>query len=396
MDKLEIIGQEKVLFYLSEREKTGKLPNVMLFTGPSGVGKTTTAKKVAIDIIKDITENDIACVIEGQDTENIKFFNMSILKSDDEVKRVISNFTPAIYGKKVLILDECHGMNNQQQDALLIQLESLDKSIYVIMCTTDAYRLNDSLIGRVDVTLRFNALSKSELKRLCQKLCEEYNLQFSLNKQDAISKISLYSNGDARVLQKTMLELKNLETTITEEHLDAMLGDVGIIQPVTLLKMLSVNITQALEFTDKLVIDNTFRSRCAKLLALMNGTNEVISLSEQKLLNSLDTKLKELYFKFLCDILDDTTIDNPKLISLVYRYYEMSSSFNEFIVNERLVKNKGKVKDNFEDAIDVVEDKVERASLKINQEMENLKPKEIDYNMLEEVEDDNQQSEEIF
>ena len=130
MDKLEIIGQEKVLFYLSEREKTGKLPNVMLFTGPSGVGKTTTAKKVAIDIIKDITENDIACVIEGQDTENIKFFNMSILKSDDEVKRVISNFTPAIYGKKVLILDECHGMNNQQQDALLIQLESLDKSIY--------------------------------------------------------------------------------------------------------------------------------------------------------------------------------------------------------------------------------------------------------------------------
>lgn len=322
----DIIGHAKLLEYLSNKIETKTLSNIILLVGVQGIGKTSIAKRIALCL--EGTNNNKDNILNGKDTENVKFFNMSVLKSDEEIRRVCANFTRPISGSKILILDECHGMTLEQQDSLLTQLEHLPGDLYVIFCTTEISRIREALLSRIKATFKLNNLSRSELMMLCKKLLVDNNVNYDGTIEQLASRLCKFSNGDARLLHNTIEEIKSFNP-VTEEVLETLVGTDDIVIPLMLVQLLEVNILQGFTFLNNLVIDNNLRQNCNTLLSILCG-NLNISLSklEQDKINSLNKMHYNIYCNFLCDIMKDKFIDQSKLTAIFYEYSKKIASTN--------------------------------------------------------------------
>ena len=400
-DKFNIIGQENVLKYVNKRLSTGNMPNIILLTGPQGVGKTTIAKYIALsldDMHNTISDIDINCVLANSSTESIKLFNMSTLTSEEEIKKVNVSFTKPLSGKKILILDECHGMTSAQQDSLLVELEHLHKDIYVIMCTTDVMRLRKALMSRVLLKLRLSKLNRVQLRQLCEKRVKEYNISFSGNYREFISSLCIYANGDARSLDNILIELDNLNKnniSIDKELLDTLIGTTSVINVIMLLHYLETNVAQGLQAIDDMTIDSNFRVNCARTISILNGTQEFTNKDEQELIESLQKRTFDFYCDFLSEILYDTSLDKEKLIGIFYRY---NTQMNKYILptldtSVELLKEAEKKIDN-KVMKNIVEfsPEIQREGKVNKEEYIGNKKSIIDFNYLEEVEDDSTES----
>lgn len=178
----EFSGHSHLVKHLLDRIQRGTLSQYILFYGEEGLGKTTLIKLLAMALScrradKPCGECDMCLDIQDRvirrnlDTENVKTFKMSVEGSKDAIKDVLASMNTSFLDKgvpKVIILEECHGMEDAAQNALLSDLEYLPKDVYVFMATTDISRLSKSLLSRF-VVRTLNRLSKSELISLLNR-----------------------------------------------------------------------------------------------------------------------------------------------------------------------------------------------------------------------------------
>lgn len=126
----EIAGNRNVIDALTEYLSNLKTcPHSFLLTGPAGTGKTTIARIIAksVDALgNDVVEMDIAH-FRGIDTIR-------------EVRKVCG-FTAMEGSSRAFILDECHQLSKDAQNALLKVLEDTPSNVYFILCTTDPQKL---------------------------------------------------------------------------------------------------------------------------------------------------------------------------------------------------------------------------------------------------------------
>lgn len=174
-----IYGQGHIVKYLKERIGRGTLPQYLLYLGEEGLGKTTVLKLTAkalscrgvdkpCNTCATCKEIDEKVIRNNQNTNNILTFKMSVDGSKEAVKDVLANLNTAFLKEgvpKIIILEECHGMPESSQDALLSDLEYLPKNVYVLMATTTTSKLTKALLSRFFV-LNFNRLSKDEMVQL--------------------------------------------------------------------------------------------------------------------------------------------------------------------------------------------------------------------------------------
>ena len=190
---------------LQEYLESDERKQVYLLSGPTGLGKTTTAK---------ILSNWLA---GGQRVEIIER-NMANENTIDSIREVISDFRERtiIAEVRVFILDEPQRIQPKTQDILIKALDILPKDIYVIFCTTDPHMLKDTLRHRTH-EIRFNVLSLLDQVDLVKRIIDKEQFTIGENtdttaniisKSDA-KKIVLNSEGSIRKL------FDNIHTTIT-------------------------------------------------------------------------------------------------------------------------------------------------------------------------------------
>ena len=141
----EVVGNEDVVSYLETIvEETEKRPNVLLFHGQTGCGKTTLARIVA---------NKVGCVLETDFIE----INSANFRGIDTVRDLIKNsrYRPMGGDVRVWLIDEVHKMTNDAQNALLKLLEDTPESSYFMLCTTEPNKLLPTVRGRcVDLQVK--------------------------------------------------------------------------------------------------------------------------------------------------------------------------------------------------------------------------------------------------
>jgi DNA polymerase-3 subunit gamma/tau len=104
--------------------------------GPTGAGKTTLGRIVAGEL-----------GANGDDYREVDTADFRGIEMVREMRKQ-SRFAPLEGGSRVWLLDECHKLSNDAQNALLKALEDPPDHVYYILCTTDPQKLLPTIRGR--------------------------------------------------------------------------------------------------------------------------------------------------------------------------------------------------------------------------------------------------------
>jgi replication factor C small subunit len=197
----EIVGQEKIVERLSAFEEQGTIPHLM-FAGPAGTGKTTSAVALAKDLYGDEWK------------QNFMETNASDERGIDVVRDKIKNFArtkPVDAEYKIIFLDEADALTTDAQQALRRTMEQFSDNARFILSCNYSSKIIDPIQSRCAV-FRFNRLENEKVEEYITRIAEGEDFKISREAIDAVLRVS---GGDLRrvtnVLQTATMQKDKIE-----------------------------------------------------------------------------------------------------------------------------------------------------------------------------------------
>ncbi len=226
-----LVGQDFVVDTLKNSIEKGTIAHAYLFSGPRGVGKTSTARILASALncdsenkpclecpsclgIKNGTSID---VIEIDGASNTSVNDVRVIK--DEVL-----FAPTSSKYKIYIIDEVHMLSNSAFNALLKTIEEPPAYVVFIFATTEIHKVPATIRSRCQ-QFNFRLIDTSTIKNLLGGICAEKGIKAD---DDAILWIAKEGSGslrDAYTLFDQVVAFSGNEITL--EKIKDKLGLVG-------------------------------------------------------------------------------------------------------------------------------------------------------------------------
>ncbi len=193
----EIIGQSKAVKLLGRAMATGRLAHGYLFTGPEGVGKTTTARALAAGVFCEELQDGGPC---GRCAGCVKFSSNNhpdfltirpqgaTIKIDQlrKMKKALS-FPPFESGVRVVLIEDIQTMQREAGNSLLKILEEPPPDNLLLLIASDAEPVLPTITSRCQV-IPFFPLTIEQTAGLVAKLHPE------LSEEEARS-LSVLSGG---------------------------------------------------------------------------------------------------------------------------------------------------------------------------------------------------------
>jgi len=153
----EIVGQEHVTETLKNAIASGKVAHAYLFSGPRGIGKTTTARILAKALNCKEGPTPEPCNKCTSCLEIARGSSLDVLEIDgasnrgiDEIRALRENvkFAPVSSRYKIYIIDEAHQITHDAFNALLKTLEEPPRHIIFMLATTQQERIPPTILSR--------------------------------------------------------------------------------------------------------------------------------------------------------------------------------------------------------------------------------------------------------
>lgn len=162
----EVIGSGDIVAAIKKQLSSGRIPVGWMFSGPTGVGKTTLA------LI-------LARLVQGPDfpadqEPDLDVVNASYFNKIDDVREMIraAEYRPMVGRYKVVILDEAQRLTEAAQNTLLIPMdpakEGEEVSTIWMLCTTDPDKILPALRGRC-LGFRLREMRDKEVHALVER-----------------------------------------------------------------------------------------------------------------------------------------------------------------------------------------------------------------------------------
>lgn len=186
----DIFGQASAIDWLSRAWRNGRLPHGLVFVGPAGIGKATTAGALgALFLCQQPTDAPAACghcpscrvFAAGNHPDFHRVYRQLVRLEKKEAKaRDISvdvirqflvdsaNLKASLGHGKVFIVEEAELMSASAQNSLLKTLEEPQGRSLIVLLTTQLDSLLSTIRSRCQV-VRFASLADDLLKRELQK-----------------------------------------------------------------------------------------------------------------------------------------------------------------------------------------------------------------------------------
>jgi len=153
----EVVGQEHVCETLKNGIASGKIAHAYLFSGPRGIGKTTTARILAKALnckegpAPQPCNKCISCIeISRGSSLDVLEIDGASNRGIDEIRALRENvkFAPVASRYKIYIIDEAHQITHDAFNALLKTLEEPPRHIVFVLATTQPEKIPPTILSR--------------------------------------------------------------------------------------------------------------------------------------------------------------------------------------------------------------------------------------------------------
>lgn len=202
----DVVGQEHITQTLKNSIKSGKIAHAFIFSGPRGIGKTSTARILAkslncpnqkdynpcnqCEVCESITNGSNIDVIEIDGASNRRIDEIRTLRESVQ-------YAPSTVKYKVYIIDEVHMLTTESFNALLKVLEEPPPHIIFIFATTDIHKVPATILSRCQ-RYEFRRLTTEEIKNHLIKIAQYENIEYD---EDALRFIARRADGAMRDAQ---------------------------------------------------------------------------------------------------------------------------------------------------------------------------------------------------
>jgi len=225
-------GQEHVVRTLRNSLQTGQLAHAFLFTGPRGVGKTTSARLVAkaLNCEKGPTAEPCgACapcleIAEGRAVDVVEI-DAASNNGVDNVRDIVEavKYRPARDRYKVFVVDEVHMLSQGAFNALLKTLEEPPPHVKFVLATTDVHRVPETIVSRCQ-RFDFRRLTQQQIVDQLRKVTQAEGMAFS----DAA--LSLVARGAEGGMRDALSLLDRVRAACGDQPGDAEVAEaVGVV-----------------------------------------------------------------------------------------------------------------------------------------------------------------------
>jgi DNA polymerase III subunit gamma/tau len=204
-----VVGQEHIVRTLKNAITANRISHAYLFTGPRGVGKTTTARLLAKAVNCLSPEGGEPCnhcarceeITSGAATDVIEIDGASNGLVDDarELREKVK-YAPVSCRYKVLIIDEVHMMSNAAFNALLKTLEEPPAHTIFILATTESHKIPATIVSRCQ-RFDFRRIPLKEIVERLEAMTRAENIQAD---EEALRAVARGADGSLRDAQSLL------------------------------------------------------------------------------------------------------------------------------------------------------------------------------------------------
>lgn len=226
----------------------GRFPQVLLFAGPKGTGKTsasriignllndpknadavdavffgkTSAKKTAFQ--EPATDSEFAERVYNGTSFVVQEMDAASYRGIDDVRALKDRvMLPPQEGKiAVYILDEVHMFTTEAFNALLKVLEEPPAHAVFILATTELHKIPETIVSR-STKVEFRKATHEELKAVLEKIVKKEKITAE---DSALDRIAELADGSFRDAVK-LLELSAQSGEVSLATVDAVVGESG-------------------------------------------------------------------------------------------------------------------------------------------------------------------------
>lgn len=228
-----VLGQGHVVTTLKNAILQNRVAHAYLFSGPRGVGKTTTARIFAMGLNCKNGPTPAPCGICDSCKETSNGTNLDVIEIDgasnrgiDDVRTLRENikFAPSQGKFKVYIIDEVHMLTEEAFNALLKTLEEPPSHAVFIFATTRSYKVPPTILSRCQ-RFDFKRLTVDEIARKLKDIAASEKLEIQ---EDALYTVARAAESSMRDAETMLDQLASFcGRKIDMESATSILGMIG-------------------------------------------------------------------------------------------------------------------------------------------------------------------------
>lgn len=230
----DVVGQQHVVETLERAVVEGRTSHAYLFCGPRGTGKTTMARLLSKALLcekgpgqlPDGTCDQCTAIAEGTHPDVYELDAASRTGVDNVREEIINrvDFAPVRGRYKVYIIDEVHMLTTAAFNALLKTLEEPPAHVVFILCTTEAQKVPETILSRVQ-RFDFHSISNEDLEHRLAAVCDTEGFSYEA---PALALVARHARGGMRDALSTLEQLSVFcEGKITFDAAQDLLGEVA-------------------------------------------------------------------------------------------------------------------------------------------------------------------------